>query len=170
MLALSFTFQLHLLSNEITAVSRWTWGRLDNRAVAAVNRTWVIQPGAGHIGGWATAGTVSTLDTGRAVLPNQIHTALLHCHRCNLDLRRRWPRPAWRAGRCGGSRAQEEIKEEEIFCSYVNQISERCSPAREFCWVVKETKGTMLGETFRIMRSAVVAPARTSNVRSLKVI
>lgn len=43
---------------------------------------------------------------------------------CNSEVRQTWRRPERRKGE-GVPCAVEEIKEEEIFCSYVNQISER---------------------------------------------
>ena len=43
----------------------------------------------------------------------------------------------------GGPRAEEEIKEEEIFCSYVNQISALHAPRRQkYVEALKEGKGT----------------------------
>lgn len=97
-----------------------------NIPVRVANRTSVIQPVAGHIGGLAIAHY-----TGSAVLPDQTRAVLLHCYRCSLDLRQTCWCPARCAGGGGAPLEQEEIKEEEICCSYVDQISERRAPVRE---------------------------------------
>lgn len=98
-------------------------------AVRAANRTPVIQPEAGHFGGWAIAHCV----------PEEQFCRTKHvlCYYSVIVATWIWGKHdgaqlgAQGAGRGGGPLAQEEIKEEEICCSYVDQISERCTSARE---------------------------------------